>query len=324
MLWTISQDEGSSFHEQNIIAMKVCQLIIVLLVAFVPFCANAQSAQLVSNDSIHTTSENPSDSLLPKDRIFRVPAISLGVPDPYRKGYLGIIGGGMILQSRTRITRHFFDPDGNASLAMGLGNPEKWFGLEVRMNIYGLSDALGAPGNFGESTFDLHFSRLLGNDVWLGAGGYNLTGWNLEPPNELASYYFVTTKGFQLNQRTNAFSQFYLTVGIGNGRFRADEDYSIADEAPWNVFGSAALQVLPEGNFVVEWNGFNMFSGFSVLPFKKWPLQVVIGVDDIFNEKRKLVVAGSMSVQLFNKQGRSALHRASLMGPPPPQTSRIY
>ena len=303
--------------------MKFERTLVLLCFLLAHFCTHSQSVVPIPSGAA-APPNTQIDTLLLENPINRVAAISLSVPDPYRKGYLGIVGGGLILQSRTRITKHFFDPDGNASLALGLGNPEKFFGLEVRMNIYGLSDALGAPGNFGESTFDFHFSRLLGNDVWLGAGGYNLTGWNLEPPNELASYYFVTSKGFRLHQRDKAFSHLFLSVGIGNGRFRADEDYSISDEAPWNVFGSVALQVLPEGNFMVEWNGFNMFSGFSVLPFKKWPLQIVIGVDDIFNEKRKLVVAGSMSVHLFNKKGCSALHAASVMGPPPPQTSRIY
>lgn len=255
---------------------------------------------------------------------YRLPTISLSVPDPVQQGYLGIIGGGLIFQSRTRITGEFFDPDGNASFSIGLGNPEKYLGLETRMNIYGLSSGLGAPGNFGEGTFDFHLSRALPNDIWVGAGGFNLFGWDLEPPNKLASYYLVTSKIFKLKEGNRAFSHMYVSLGMGNGRFRLDNDYTIFDEAPWNLFASVAVQVGKEMNFIAEWNGFNVFSGVSVLPFKKLPFQMIVGIDDIFHPNRKLIVAASCSLSVFKKSRMVSFPTAGFIKPPPPQTSRVF
>ena len=264
--------------------------------------------------------------LNPDTLIRRISAISVTVPDAYRQGYFGVVGGGLTLQSRTRITNEFWDPDGNASASFGLGNPEKYIGLELRVNIYGLGNKIGAPDNLGEGTFDIHISRLLVEDVWIGAGVYNLIGWDLEPPNRLVSYYVVGSKGILFNHDAKAFSRMYVSFGIGNGRFRADEDYSILDQAPINFFGSMAVQVMPEGNFIAEWNGYNMFSGLSLLPIKQWPIQIVVGIDDIFQKNRKLVVGGALTFHMFRDEvsGRSLYSPFSMLAPPPVQTSRVY
>ncbi len=272
-------------------------------------------------------SQNPTDPLLLDSALngfnYRVPAISLSVPDPFRKGYLGVAGGGLFLQQRTRITGRFYSPDGNASFSLGLGNPEKLIGLEVRINIYGLHDSKGAPGNLGEGTLGIHFSRLLKNDFWIGGGVFDLFGWKPEPPNKLTSYYLVAMKAFNLRNEGTFCKSIYLTLGAGNGKFRRDADYNIKSQNPWNIYGGAAVQVLPEGNFVVEWNGFNAFTGFSVLPFKKLPFQMIIGVDDIFHKNKKIILSGSLSLSLNKMSNKSRFFKYSLVSPPPPQTSRI-
>jgi len=253
----------------------------------------------------------------------RVPATGLSLPAPYRQGYLGVVGGGLFLQQRTRITGQVFDPDGNASFSVGLGNPEKWVGCEVRVNIYGLDNKRGAPGNFGEGTLDFHFSRHIGHDLWLGAGVFDLFGWKPEPPNKLTSYYLSAIKVFHLNQSSSFFHSVYLSAGTGNGKFRRDADYSIYTKDPWNFYAGLAVQVLPEGNLIVEYNGYNAFTGFSVLPFRKVPFQLVGGVDDLFHENKKIILTGSVSFYLFKKHDRSQFGRLSLIPPPPPQTSRV-
>ncbi len=257
------------------------------------------------------------------DSIYRVPATSLSVPDPFRKGYFGVVGGGIFFQQRTRITGHFWDPDGNASFSVGLGNPEKYIGFETRVNIYGLANDKGAPNNFGEGTLDLHFSRLLSNDIWLGAGVFDLFGWDPEPPNKLTSYYFTAMKSFKLRNTGHFGKSIYITVGVGNGKFRQDKDYNILYENPWNYYGSIALQVLPEGNFIAEWNGFNAFSGMSFIPSKKLPLQVLVGIDDIFHENKKLIVTATMSFYMARKSNQTKYSNYSLIPVTPPQTSRV-
>lgn len=235
-----------------------------------------------------------------------------------------MIGGGLTLQSRTRLSGDAFDPDGNAALSVGLGNPEKMLGLEARLNFYGLGNSAGAPGNLGEGTLDLHASRRLSDRFWVGAGVFDLTGWQREEPNKLTSFYATATGVLTLHPFRFPFGKkLYLTAGLGNGRFRTDDTYTLAKKGPAGIFGSVAVPLWREGNFVAEWSGYNVFIGLSFFPLKKLPGQIIIGVDDLFHEKRKIVVAGSVGLLLGKNQRKTQFHGLVIPAFPPPQTSRI-
>lgn len=249
----------------------------------------------------------------------RVAALSSTIPDPFAKGYLGTVGGGLTWQHRSRLG----SADANAALCAGLGNPEKYLGIDLRLNIYGTGSSTGAPGNFGEGTLELHLSRMVNNRIWIGAGVHDLVGWRQEPPNKLSSIYLTGTTVLSLKKDENTpFAFCYLTAGVGNGRYRTDEKYTLEKESPFGVFGSAALQVLPQGNFIVEWTGYNLFSGFSVFPFKKFPAQILVGVDDLLEKQKRVVVAVSGGLHFF-KHKNSTYRFLSVPPPPAPQTSRI-
>ena len=255
----------------------------------------------------------------------RVPAIGSYVPDGMARGYWGNIGLGGTAQSRTRLSGDFINPDGNIMAAIGLGNPEKVLGLDVRVNIYGLFNQYGSPENLGEGSVDAHLSRMLNPRWWLAMGAHDIAGWNLAPAHKVRSIYLSMTGIFYFvgkGEYEMPFNKLYLTAGFGNGRFRTDKNYSINDEAPMSFFASAALQVLPEANAFLEWNGFDMMAGFSVFPIKKFPAQLLLGVDDIFNEKWRFVVAASVGVSLA-KGKPGSFRRLTIMPPPSPQTSRV-
>lgn len=252
----------------------------------------------------------------------RVPAMSSTIPDAFAKGYLGTVGGGLTWQHRSRLG----SADANLALCAGLGNPEKLVGIDLRLNIYGTGSSTGAPGNFGEGTLELHLSRMVSERFWLGAGVHDLVGWRQEPPNKLNSVYLTGTTVLSLKKDENSpFAFCYLTAGVGNGRYRTDENFTLEKESPLGVFGSVALQVLPQGNFMVEWTGYNLFTGFSVFPFKKFPGQILVGVDDLLeNDKnqRRFVIAISGGLHFF-KHKNSTYRFLSVPPPPAPQTSRI-
>jgi hypothetical protein len=255
----------------------------------------------------------------------RVPALASTVPDAYARGYLGALGAGGTLQSRTRLTGNFFDPDINGALGLGLGNPEKWLGLDIRLNIYGFRSVTGAPDNAGEGTLEFHLSRKITDKIWAAAGAYDVVGWRTEPPNELQSVYLSFTGALPLRPGRGAFlEKCYLTAGIGNGRFRTAGQYDVTKEGSLGVFGSAAFQVLPEGNFVLEWTGYNVFTGFSLFPFKKLPAQILLGVDDLFHENWRFVLAGSVGFYLAKQKDGDQYGRRAIMPPPAPQTSRAF
>ena len=250
------------------------------------------------------------------------PAIAFGVPDAFAKGYLGMSSFGGTLQSRTRLSGDVFDPDGNISAGLGLGDPERWLGVELRTNVYGLSNDRGAGDNFGEGTIDIHLSRKLGGGLWLGGGIFNLTGWKRQDVNELYSGYFTATKVMTLRD-SGFLHKIYLTIGTGNGRFRSDEIYDVDTENGLGIFGSLAVPVFPRANFIMEWKGYEVVSGFSFFPFKNFPAQMVIGMNDIFHQNRSFILAGSLSISLFQPKNKTCWKQKGWQGPPPPQASRI-
>jgi hypothetical protein len=191
--------------------------------------------------------------------------------------------------------------------------------------MYGLFNRYGAPENLGESSFEAHLSRMLNKRLWLGLGVHDIGGWNLAPAHEIRSLYFSMTGIFYFvgkGEYEMPFNKLYLTAGAGNGRFRSDKNYSVSNEAPMGFFASAALQVLPEANAFLEWNGFSWNAGFSVFPYKNFPAQLLVGVDDIFNEKWRFIVAASIGVSL-TKGRPGSFRRLTIMPPPAPQTSRV-
>ena len=115
----------------------------------------------------------------------------------------------------------------HAIIAFGLGNPEKFVGADVRLNVYGITNSVGRLSNFGESTLDLHLSRLINQRLWVGAGGYDLIGFATHDPNNLHSFYTAFTHVLPLKKgNLKAFSTLWLTAGVGNGRFRTDKNYT--------------------------------------------------------------------------------------------------
>jgi hypothetical protein len=250
----------------------------------------------------------------------RLPALGSSIPHIVGMGYWGTVGAGMNFQSTTRLHIISWAPDASACVNIGLGNPERAIGVDMHINIYGVSNKLGEKSNFGEGTINLHLSRQIHPQFWVAVGGYDVLGWETSIVNALKSYYLAANYRFDLRpQPSSFFSTLYITAGLGNGRFRRDADFDINRSNPFGVFGSLAIQVLKEGHFLVEWSGYGLYTGFSVLPFKKLPFQFIIGGDDLLHPQRRLVLAANMS--LFLK--KNAPNKRFVPPPPPPQMSRF-
>ena len=253
-----------------------------------------------------------------------VPSISMTAPDVLGKGYFGTIGIGGNGQSTTRLTDRRWGPDGSGIFTIGLGDPEKYLGVDLRINIYGLSNKEGEPGNLGEGTVDWHINRMISKRFWAGVGGYDLLGWYNGDLNKLHSVYACATTYFTLRKNNlKPFSTIFLNGGVGNGRFRPDKDFTLSKTNPFGVFGSAAIQVLPTTNLVAEWSGYGLYTGISVVPVKKWPLQLIFGADDLLNKQWRWVLAGSVGYRFKKKKPGERFRPYFLPVGPPPQTSRV-
>ncbi len=205
----------------------------------------------------------------------QVANVALGIPTAYG-GDLGLVAGGVAFQSRTRNTEKGFKPDANLGLSVGLGNSRDLVGVMATANIFGLSNQVGEDQNFGSGTLDLQFNRRINDYISVGAGVRNLTNWlppeTVRPPRNNRSFFAVGNFIIPTSRNyTQPFSLLFVTAGVGNGIFRLDRDFDPNTSGTFNVFGSAAVQVLRGTNVIMEWNGYDLTSGVSVYPFKKLP-----------------------------------------------------
>ena len=252
--------------------------------------------------------------------ISRLTATSSSVPHIIGTGYLGVLGIGANAQNTTRLNNNTWGPDGSAKLTFGLGDPEKTIGADIRLNIYGLSNKAGQQNNAGESTTDIHFSKKIKENIWVGIGGYDLLAWNASEPNRIKSIYGALSYTLPLRSDSSFFMRkLYITAGVGSGRFRTDAHFSLKSSLPVGIFGSVAFQIISEGNIIAEWSGYGLYSGFSFFPFKKLPFQMMVGYDDMLHPQRRFVLAGSIGFYLKKNSG----NKMYLPPPPPPQSSRV-
>ncbi len=248
-------------------------------------------------------------------------------PHALAHGYLGNFAVGGSGQNTTRLTDKKWDPDANISLTLGLGDPERLAGLELRWNLYGISNVEGKPNNLGEGTLDWQLNRMIFKHLWVAVGGYDLVGYRAGEPNTLASSYACATTFLMLRKdNRRAFSTIFLNAGIGNGRFRRDEDFTLKHSGPVGAFGSVGIAVLPGCNLVAEWTGYGPYLGGAFQPFRKWPVQIVVGADDLNNRQWRWVVAGTVGFHFkTNKKWRDSGRFRPYFWPsaPSPQSSRV-
>src|SRR3954470_1444867 len=117
-----------------------------------------------------------------------LPPGSLQNPTGYYGGHFGGASVGVAFPNRTRKINH---PDINKGLFIGLGDPEKFVGIGLGLNIYGLSNSSGAKDNFGEGGLDLNINKYLFNKIAVSVGAKNVTTWasEEEPIHLQRSYY---------------------------------------------------------------------------------------------------------------------------------------
>jgi hypothetical protein len=71
-----------------------------------------------------------------------------------------------------------------------------------------------------------------------------------------------------------------VTLGVGNGRFRSEDDV-VADEETVNVFAAVGVQLLEPLSLAADWTGQDVFAAFSWTPVRRVPFVVNAGLADI-------------------------------------------
>ena len=212
----------------------------------------------------------PGHDWLPTDFTRGQPASTINTPTGYGQRW-GQVFAGAAYQNRIR-----YDDwtDGVASVGFGLGNPLKYVGLDVSINI------LDTYTEFAEDrSLSLKLHRRLPFRTAVAVGHENI--WHTDGTDGGSSRYLVVSKVVLLRDRpTAALGSIIMNVGLGNDRFLSEEAFA-RDEDGVNVFGSLGVRVLPPVNAVANWTGQDLALGLSIAPVRTWPLVITPAVVDV-------------------------------------------
>lgn len=200
------------------------------------------------------------------------PSVSVQTPIGFG-GYWRTASAGIVFVHRTRFTR---DADASFAASIGLGDPETAVGLDASIAITGFSNDLGEQDNAGGGSLSFQVSRNLPNNFGVAVGAQNIVTWRSGASDNGESVYFVASKILPLKPNlSEPFSLAFLSLGLGNGIYRFEDDFDPRDDwggTPFNVFGSAAVNLSENINGIVEWTGQDLTLGMSIVPFKQVPL----------------------------------------------------
>ncbi|ALA26417.1 hypothetical protein Psal071_00111 [Piscirickettsia salmonis] len=157
-------------------------------------------------------------------------------------------------------------------VGFGIGDPEHVIGLDVSMAVTSINPADG--GFAKDRHVDLKLHRRLPYQSAIAVGVENLLASGLDRDFS-KTYYLVLTKDFQVTER-----QLSISLGIGNGRFRSQEDINI-DKSSIGVFADVSIGITDWLDIFADWTGHAVSAGVSLQPVKKLPLTLTVAALDI-------------------------------------------
>jgi hypothetical protein len=231
-----------------------------------PVSAEGQGTEGMSGDAAREA------FLVAPVRIFTAPATGMTIPGALGAGQ-GDVFAGFSFQGRTRFSE---SSDGAVVAGFGLGNPARFAALEVAFTSF----STFRSGFFERSHASFKLHRQVG-DGWAGAIGWEnaltLSGGGGDGGSSL---FAVGMRTVRLGEADSRFSSMTFTAGVGDGRFRSEDDV-LADRSTAGVFGGMSLRILPQLSALVDWTGQDLAAGISVAPLPRFPLVVNAGFADL-------------------------------------------
>lgn len=176
--------------------------------------------------------------------------------------------------------------DGSAGITLGLGDPDRYVGLETSVGLSSLTghngDSFGSAGSFA---FKLHTN--LPHFASFAIGVIDVAPWGAADDTNSASVYAAAAKVFPLT----LFGRRYAIVGnIGIG----DNQFTHSTKGV-RAFGSVAFFVRRQLSFIIDDSGRFLNAGVSLAPFEHFPLSFTIGAFNLTREEGlKTGIAGSV------------------------------
>ncbi len=170
--------------------------------------------------------------------------------------------------------------DGSVGVAFGLGDADRYVGLETQVSIADLSSYNGNHfGDGGALGFKLHTN--LGYESAFAVGVIGTGRWGTEKDTTRASVYAVGTKAFKIGDTSP--HALVISVGIGDEAFQELNQSTGFGKAGAGVFGSMAFYVTPQISVIADYTGRFLNAGLSVAPFKSLPFTATLGGINLTN-----------------------------------------
>lgn len=209
----------------------------------------------------------------PERRNYIFPGITITSPSA-----LGADGGtvyvGAGYQARTR---YIDNDDGAVVFGIGVGDAVEYVGLELMATTYSTL----RRGWFDRMGFGAQVHRYLGTRTAIAVGAENLFMINGDRSDAGRSIYGVATRLFPLKaDPSEPFSLITATLGVGDGRFRSENDM-FADRSTVGVFGALSVHVVRPVAAIADWSGQDLALGLSLAPFEHFPLVITPAFVDV-------------------------------------------
>ena len=174
-------------------------------------------------------------------------------------------------------TRFNDNDDGAVTFGVGLWDAHEYVGIELNATSY----STWRSGLFDRMGFGAHVHRYLTDNTAIGVGGENLVMINGDESDTDLGVYGVVTQFFPLkSDPSEPFSLITATLGIGNGRFRSEEDV-FEDNNTIGVFGAVSVHVVRPLALIADWYGQDLGVGASIAPFTRFPLVITPAIMDL-------------------------------------------
>ncbi len=89
---------------------------------------------------------------------------------------------------------------------------------------------------------------------------------------------------------------------MGNGYYRTDNHYTLGKSGSFDPFVSLATPILKGTNIITEWNGYDIGSGISSIPFQKIPFMLTFEATDFIFDHPRFITSLSCPFSLGRAQ----------------------
>lgn len=165
------------------------------------------------------------------------------------------------------------DGDGSMGVAFGLGDADRYVGLETVVSISSITgnsgDSFGEAGGLG---FKLHTN--IGHGAAFAVGVLGTGRWGNAADANRSSVYAVATKVFQIGSTSPR--ALVVNVGIGDEGFQQLDTNGFGEPGA-GVFGSLAFFITPRISVIADYTGRFLNAGISAAPFRTLPLTITLG-----------------------------------------------